>query len=522
MGEISSKPQQRYIISQNPESQQPGVQPLSLTQLEDALNTIPGINVIHKVEPVGIAVLSGGVKKQSGLVVASMSQTTAQTLNLQAPHLRISPDRQLTLGEPDPGSPSYILNPLYMLQSGSSVTYRISVLDEQGQGIGGVKVVIIGGPAEKMGVTASDGTVTLVWETYSRPEPAAIYVIPNYGYWERWVPDPLLDPSGVTSVTLTPLTDTFPTLASEDIYGWGQRAMSLDKLSPSFRGAGIKVAVIDSGSDTVHPDLSQIQAGLDLTVVPPSGTWTTDTMAHGSHCAGVITGSTGTNGIRGFAPDAEVHTLKVLPGGYFINLIEAVKYCINNGIDVINMSLGGEDESPDLLEIIALARQNGIATIVAAGNTGSNVLFPATSPDVLTVGAMGKFGTYPDDTYHALQVGIPARNSNGAQEYFSAKFSCHGPRVDVCAPGVAVLSSVPGNGYAAWDGTSMAAPHVTGMAALLLAHHPDFKERFRARNVERVNHLFGKIVRSSIPIDVGDSELTGWGMPNVEKAFSDA
>jgi subtilisin family serine protease len=73
--------------------------------------------------------------------------------------------------------------------------------------------------------------------------------------------------------------------------------------------------------------------------------------------------------------------------------------------------------------------------------------------------------------------------------FFSARFTCFGPEVGVCAPGVAILSSVPPDNFAVWDGTSMAAPHVTGLAALVLAHHPDFQGAYKVRNAPRVEQL---------------------------------
>jgi subtilisin family serine protease len=86
--------------------------------------------------------------------------------------------------------------------------------------------------------------------------------------------------------------------------------------------------------------------------------------------------------------------------------------------------------------------------------------------------------------------------------------------VDVCAPGVAIVSSVPPNNFAAWDGTSMAAPHVTGLAALVLAHHPAFQGPGRAPNADRVERLFQVIRMSSRRVTLGEQGRIGYGMPD--------
>jgi hypothetical protein len=87
--------------------------------------------------------------------------------------------------------------------------------------------------------------------------------------------------------------------------------------------------------------------------------------------------------------------------------------------------------------------------------------------------------------------------------------------VAVCAPGVAITSSVPANNYAVWDGTSMAAPHITGLAALVLAHHPDFQGAYAARGAARVERLFQIIKASARSINFGEPGRTGFGLPDV-------
>ena len=158
-----------------------------------------------------------------------------------------------------------------------------------------------------------------------------------------------------------------------------------------------------------------------------------------------------------------------------------------------------------------------MACIVAAGNSGDAVQFPGSSPDVLTVSAIGQEGQFPDSSYHAQQRWTGGTEDGG---FFSAQFSCHGPEVDVCGPGVAIVSSVPPAGFAAWDGTSMATPHVTGLAALVLAHHPDFRTpALQLHTAARVDRLFALLKAAARPLAVGDPTRVGAGLPDARKAL---
>jgi subtilisin family serine protease len=200
---------------------------------------------------------------------------------------------------------------------------------------------------------------------------------------------------------------------------------------------------------------------------------------------------------------------RVFPGGRFHDLIAAIDYCMENGIDIASMSLGSASGSQILADRIERARALGIACIVAAGNSSNAVNFPALLPTTLAVAAIGKWEEFPPDTFHNEQV---LEGFQGRQGFFPASFSCFGPEVGVCGPGVAIISAVPPDGFAAWDGTSMATPHVAGLAALVLAHHPDFRGRFSARDGARVDRLFEIIRASCQPLPFG-ADRVGRGLP---------
>lgn len=511
----------QFLISSQ---QRPGVQPLSLDLLAQSLGQSPDIEVVRTLEPRGVVgVLSDGMAPAGTVIVARMTDEKAEVLRQSAgPQLTVEPDAPLTLGAPEPfetAPPAFEpRNPgvIVPLAAGFTATIEVRGNDTPLQG---AEVYLFGSLWPAQGVTGADGRVTLTLLADTADTIHGLYVKPRVDFWSYYLANPQLAPNAVSRVDVTPLSSSFANFPNQQIVGWGQRAMRTDQLGNGFTGRGVRVAVVDSGAAArTHRDLARIAAGYDNVQDNPN-TWVNDEIGHGSHCAGVIAATAEEFGIRGVAPEAEIHAFKLFPGGRFSNLIEALDYCMQNDIDVVNLSLGSSEASQLVYQRILRAKQMGIACIVAAGNSGGQVLFPGSVPDVLTVSAIGRWGEFPDDSYHATQSADGAFRG-GPGGYFFARFSCFGPEVDVCAPGVAVVSCLPPNNFAAWDGTSMATPHVAGLAALILAHHPDFRTTYSARNAARVERLFQIIKETAQPLNLGDRNRTGAGLPDAVTALN--
>ncbi|WP_446459291.1 S8 family peptidase [Streptomyces rubiginosohelvolus] len=267
----------------------------------------------------------------------------------------------------------------------------------------------------------------------------------------------------------------------------GVRKASLDKSVPQigapaawkagFTGKGVKIAVLDTGTDSTHPDLKgQILAEKNFSAAKD----TKDRVGHGTHVASIAAGTGAKSGgkLKGVAPDAKLLSGKVLDDdgyGDDSGILAGMEWAVAQGADIVNLSLGGPD-SPEVDPLEAavdkLSAEKGVLFAIAAGNEGDDagtVGSPGSADAALTVGAV-------DD------------------KDLLADFSSRGPRIgdgaikpDVTAPGVDTTAAIPPGsliaqevgekpaGYATISGTSMATPHVAGAAALLKQQHPDWK-----------------------------------------------
>lgn len=239
---------------------------------------------------------------------------------------------------------------------------------------------------------------------------------------------------------------------------WGITRIAADPISRAANGAGagevadgvgVKVAVIDTGIwrsslGKIHPDLAAVYKGGYDFVHNDNGPW--DDNGHGTHVAGTIAAVDNGIGVVGVAPRVALYALKSLDqwgSGYYSDFVEAVDWSISRKMQVINYSAGGYKYSASMEAACVRARNAGITIVVAAGNTnGGPLLYPAAFDSVIAVGSV---------------------DSNDQRSSFSAR----GSALDLVAPGRNVESTWPGGGYATEYGTSMAAPHVSGVAALI-------------------------------------------------------
>jgi subtilisin family serine protease len=502
---------ERFMVASRP---LPGIQPMAADVLSNQVGNMPDVKVVKLIRPRGFGALStggGGGGTMPDIIVAEMDAVKGAQLRATAPpHVIVEPDAPLRHAEDF--SAAFAAPPGLLPAVGFDVKLRVA--GTSGRLLPKATVYVYGPGFPAQGVTDDKGEVTVTLFGGSIDTVQAIYVKPAADYWDRMIVQPGLS-SGVNTIQLRALTDDYPGFPQTALPGWGQQMMKLDQIDPSLGGQHVRIGIIDSGCDNTHPQLRHVTNGMDFTNNRDAASWTNDTMSHGTHCAGIITAaSSQVKGIRGFAPAAEVHSLKVFPGGRFSDLIDALDTCIERQIDIVNMSLGSGDSSELVANKLVDVRQHGVACIVAAGNASGPVQFPGTESSVFTVAAIGQLGQFPADSYHAQTVvqGLIAGSM------FSPKFTCFGPQVAIAGPGVAIISTVPGGGYASWDGTSMATPHITGMGALLLAHHPVFQNNFRARNEQRVAQLFSMLAGAGVQ-QLGDATREGTGLPNLQKVI---
>lgn len=278
---------------------------------------------------------------------------------------------------------------------------------------------------------------------------------------------------------------------------WGIDRVRAPSAWSARRGNDVAVGIVDTGIDEDHPDLDPISGINTVTDGTSRSDWddaSPSCGSHGTHVAGSAAALDNSTGVVGVAPGADLHAIRVFdPESADLDrcvarssdIVAGIEWAVDNGMDVINLSLGSSSPSIAQGDALAVAYSNGVLPVAAAGNDfGAPVGFPAAFPDAVAVGAIDENDQVAD-------------------------FSNEGPELEVAAPGVGVLSTTNDGGTGLKNGTSMASPHVAGAAALLRDAAPSL-------GLDEIR----SVLRNTADPTVGSNpsgydEETGDGVPDV-------
>jgi subtilisin len=513
----SARRPERYLIGTRTVTAQAFFQPQhSMDDVVAYLDRQEHVEVLKRIKLGGTRPFSVDGRSIGEVVVATMDEGKAQRLRAGAPpDLIIERDSMLSGADYLPICARTALSGALLPLRTAATDVSICVVGERDKPLANATVVLEGAGLPAQALTDDTGTARLTFFGGSLDEIQMLFIRAPANHWDRVLHAPRLS-AGTNTFKLRPLSEFYPGFPSTRLRSWGQRLMGIDPIGGRFTGAGVRIGIIDSGCDTAHPLLRHVTQGKDFTAGSTNASWTQDSASQGTHCAGIINATAGEQGIIGCAPQAELHVFKVVPEGRVSDLLAALDECIERELDVIQMGVVTEGFSELVSQKLQEARQKGIVCIAAAGTAGGSLAFPASLPmGVMAVAAIGKLKEFPADSSHVLNV-IP--ELIGSEDLFSARFSGSGPQIAVGAPGVATVSAVPGGGYLAADGTAAAAAHVTGFAALVLAHHPLFQAdgMFAARTEQRVQALLDLIQASAVPHFL-DPKHGGAGVPDLAR-----
>ncbi len=307
------------------------------------------------------------------------------------------------------------------------------------------------------------------------------------------------------------VNDSIFRMTDEYSSSWGVQYIGSETVhNQNINGTGVKIAVLDTGIDYNHPDLNgNYKGGYDFVNNDPDP-WDDNCLSffkicHGTHVSGIIGAQHNGIGVVGVAPGSSLYAVKVLDGGGFGDaslVISGIEWAKNNGMNIISMSLESTENNTAVLDAVNAAYDSGVLLVAAGGNTGGRpVLYPAAYDSVIAVTAI---------------------DQNGQK----ASFSPIDQKIEVAAPGVRINSTVCivadsshclQDGYGFLSGTSMAAPHVTGVAALI------FSTNFTDVNGDGLmdNKDVREIIRNTA-FDAGSpgkDDIYGYGIADASKAL---
>ena len=257
------------------------------------------------------------------------------------------------------------------------------------------------------------------------------------------------------------------------------------------------MAVLDTGIDATHPDLA---AALDdVKDFTGSALGTLDRVGHGTHTAGTIAARNLGRAVVGVAPQCRLLVGKVLGddgSGSDQNVAAGIDWAVAAGADLISMSMGSPEPSPAIQQSLAAAIAAGKFVICAAGNDGRGAADDGTPDEI----------DYPGRLPQAIAIGAVD------DQALVADFSSRGAEVCVAAPGVNIISTFPGGGYAQLSGTSMATPFVTGVLALKLAQYRAVGGSTTPLTLDQLRRW---LAQTATPAGTtGHNDEYGWGLIN--------
>ncbi len=302
--------------------------------------------------------------------------------------------------------------------------------------------------------------------------------------------------SSVSLSLIRPIRVSDSALSANTTWGIDMLEMS-DLWAAGWTGRGVFVGHVDTGLDGTHPALQGAVHQFLMTDdegFPVPNAPARDTDRHGTHTAGTIAGRPVGGRRVGVAPDAMLCSAAVIEGGNTVaRILAGLDWVAGNGVKIVSMSLGVRGYRPDFLEIMRTLRDRGILAVVAAGNEGAGTSrSPGNYDVVLSIGACG-----PDR-------GVADFSSS---ESFSDPFPRQVP--ELIAPGVGVISAKVGGGFLSMDGTSMATPHIAGLAATL----------WEAQPTATVGQIQDAILQSCVLPAADPADRAGRGVPNGPRAY---
>lgn len=273
------------------------------------------------------------------------------------------------------------------------------------------------------------------------------------------------------------------------ILGWEINKFNIQEKWKKSNGEGVVVAVVDTGCDLDHPDIrNNIIKGKNFIEINKDPI---DDNGHGTHVSSTIAAENNGIGMVGVAPKTKIIPVKSLDkngNGNVESIVNGIIWSVDNGADIITMSLGSPKPSKDLENAINYAVKSKVAIFCAAGNSGENVdiLYPAKYEGTMSIGAIDK-------------------------NLCRTNFTCSGETLDFLAPGHNIFGCVPDNSYAMMSGTSMSNPFAVGCASLLLSFLRK-TDKNKKLSVEDYISFFKKTSKPLSDIKYQSKKYQGYGI----------